>query len=154
VKQPQPAVKATAPAEEKLVKPGRPSIVLLPPLTPPVFDKHGTASKRAGKPPASVVSKPGEVVAAPSDLVKSEPARQKSPPLPGVAPMAPRAAPRPKAEELEEAPAIADESPEAVSGELSEPESEEASAKKAKASRLGKRLRRKTQSKEHPPAEV
>ena len=152
VSQPQPAVKATAPAEEKLVKPGKPSIVLLPPLTPPVFDKHGAASKRAGKPPASAVSKPGEDVAAPSDLVKSEPARQKSPPLPGVAPMAPRAASRPKVEELEEE--LADESPEPVSGELSEPESEDASAKKAKASRLGKRLRRKTQSKEHPPAEV
>ena len=154
VKEPQPAVKATAPAEEKLVKPGKPSIVLLPPLTPPVFDKHGAASKRAGKPPASVVSKPGEDVAAPSDLVKSEPAHRKSPPLPGVAPMAPRAASRPKAEGLEEESVIADESPEPVSGELSEPESEDASAKKAKASRLGKRLRRKTQSKEHPPADV
>lgn len=167
-KEQQPEPKAPPPAEEKLVKPGKPPIVLLPPLTPPVFEKHGAATTKpvAENPPES---EPAGEVEEPSDLVRSEPAQQARPPLPGVAPMAPRAVPRPKAEEPVEERVVADEPPsepeeesvvadepssEPVSGEPSEFPPEDASAKKAKASRLGKKLRRKGASKEHPPIEV
>jgi diguanylate cyclase (GGDEF)-like protein/PAS domain S-box-containing protein len=137
VKQLQPEPKAP-PVEEKLIKPGKPPIVLLPPLTPPVFDKHGARKPVAKSPPEPAASEPAEEAGDASDLVRSEPAQQAPPPpLPGVAPMAPRAAPRRKAAEpVEELP------------------SEDASAKMTKASRLGKKLRRKAASKDQPPIEV
>ncbi|MGE3875144.1 MAG: hypothetical protein AB7F74_19495, partial [Parvibaculaceae bacterium] len=75
-----------------------------------------------------------------------------APPQPGGAPMAPRAPAREETEEGEE-PDAADEAP-ADENEASAPSGGDAAEQKAKAVRLGKKLRRKAMAKEHPPAEA
>lgn len=143
------------PRENKPTKPGKPPIVLLPPLTPPVFVKSGGAQKPpAASPqrpaPPDPQAQPGEA----SDVVKSEPAHA-GPPSPGGAPMAPRAATA--QHEAEEDETAWEAEPGEDSGETAEPTaavpSEDAAAQKAKAARLGKKLRRKAAVKEQPPAE-
>ncbi|MFZ5676799.1 MAG: EAL domain-containing protein [Pseudomonadota bacterium] len=89
----------------------KPSVVLLPPLTPPVFGRTAARKPPAESPPATT---PAPVEESP-DFVRSGPAQGPSRPLPGVAPMAPRAGTRMKAEEPAgtpeplEAPAVAQE---------------------------------------------
>lgn len=146
------------PPEGKVVKPGKPPIVLLPPLTPPSFGKPGAAAHKPGSEPQPSASEAEPRSEAANDLVKSEPAHAAPPPLPGGAPRAPRAAAaRHEAEDAEaEEP---DSEPGEGSAEPAEAEpatqsEEDTAAQKAKAARLGKKLRRKTQAKEQPPAEV
>ncbi len=89
------------PPESKLIRGGKPPIVLLPPLTPPSFVKHtagvpkppppGPSSSAAEHPPKPAAHEPEDVDEKTSDLVKSEPAHGARP-QPGGAPMAPRAA--------------------------------------------------------------
>ncbi|MGE3872790.1 MAG: EAL domain-containing protein, partial [Parvibaculaceae bacterium] len=136
--------------ESKLAKPGKPPIVLLPPLTPPVFVKHppGAAKPPAADLPQSGAESPSKPAApepeaareATSGLVKSEPAHAAAPPQPGGAPMAPRAPAREETEEGEE-PDAADEAP-ADENEASAPAGGDAAEQKAKAVRQGQKLRR------------
>jgi hypothetical protein len=88
---PLPDAKQPAKAEQSETPSKRP-IVLLPPLTPPVFDRSGASTPKAPPPPPPLPA-PEEPEAA-SDLVKSEASNLPAPPLPGIAPMAPRAAAR------------------------------------------------------------
>ena len=140
------------PAEAHPEKSGKPSIVMLPGLTPPVFAKHGAvAQKPASAAPAGSPEPEPKPLAESNDLVKSEPPHAASPPQPGGAPMAPR-----QGRDEEESEETADETDE-VSAEASEPEAkseEDLAARKAKSARLGKKLRRKAQAKEQPPAEA
>ncbi len=140
------------PTEEKLVRPGKPPIVLLPPLTPPVFDKHGT-------PPRSVADLPPQPERT-SDLVTSEPAPPAVPPLPGIAPMAPRVASQSETEDelageeghgegADEGASASSEPGAAVQHEATAQDDE--ATQKAKA-RLGRKLRRKGPAKDQPPA--
>ncbi|WP_119271918.1 EAL domain-containing protein [Taklimakanibacter deserti] len=150
------------PPETKLIKPGKPPIVLLPPLTPPVFVKPGAGGQRpaAASPPKPAAEAPPQAAAPEpqaqreeaNDLVKSEPTHAAPRPLPGGAPMAPRASAREEAEEEGEELESADE-PSADESEPSGQSADDAAAQKAKAARLGKKLRRKMQAKDQPPAE-
>lgn len=196
------------PVEQKQAKSGKP-IVLLPPLTPPVFARQGATRPATGTPPPPTTPAPEAETHDPyaeadpaaeeaaTDWFRSEPVHTARPPLPGGAPRAPRAPSRnmpepeqnePPGDELvqdefaavaeatvesaapteeatseevtqgegaapdtveEDAPSdLAEDQP--VAGELTE---EEAAAQKAKSARLGKKLRRKAQGKDQPPAE-
>jgi diguanylate cyclase (GGDEF)-like protein/PAS domain S-box-containing protein len=150
------------PPERRLIQPGKPAIVLLPPLTPPVFVKHGAgtskspaanpSSSAAEHPPNPAAHEPDDVHEKTSDLVQSEPAHAVRP-QPGGAPMAPRAAALEEMEETEESES-SDEGP-ADAEEASDQPEDDAAAQKAKAAaRLGKKLRRKALAKERPPAEA
>ncbi|WP_119389947.1 EAL domain-containing protein [Taklimakanibacter lacteus] len=154
-----PAAPPPLPDDAKTAK--RP-VVLLPPLTPPVFDR---ALKVPPPPP------PAES----SDLVKSDPAVP-APPLPGIAPMAPRAAARAATDEPADNMAAKDEPvteeslaqdiaadevvPEAEEeqaepdAEPAEPPAQNGEATQEAKARLGRKLRRKVAAKEQPPAEA
>jgi hypothetical protein len=154
----EPAAKPpqSSPSEGQLTRPGKPSIVLLPPLTPPVFVKHAAGAPKsqaaAENPPKPAASEPEAGHEVSHDLVKSDPAHA-SPPEPGGAPMAPRASAHEEMEEGEES-EYSDENP-ADSDEVSGQSEDDTADQKAKAAaRLGKKLRRKALAKERPPAEA
>jgi diguanylate cyclase (GGDEF)-like protein/PAS domain S-box-containing protein len=154
----EPAAKPpqSSPSESKLIRPGKPSIVLLPPLTPPVFAKHAAGAPKsqaaAEDPPKPAASESEAGHEESHDLVKSDPAHA-SPPEPGGAPMAPRAPAHEEMEEGEES-EDSDEIP-VDSDEVSGQSEDDAADQKAKAAaRLGKKLRRKALAKERPPAEA
>lgn len=76
-------------------------VVLLPPLTPPVFERSRKGAPEAAPPSSPEPEVPAAVTEVTSDLVKSEPVPAARRPLPGISPMAPRAAGRVKAEPAE-----------------------------------------------------
>jgi hypothetical protein len=134
-------------SEGNVVKPGKPPIVLLPPLTPPVFAKP--EKKTAAAPPSPSSEPDADPPEETRDLVVSE--KPPSRPPPGDAPMAPRTA-------LDSADGeeSAGEEPAEIAADDQETESDaapldDAAAQKAKAARLGKKLRRKATAKEQPP---
>jgi hypothetical protein len=139
---------APPPAEAVPVKAGKPTVVLLPGLTPPVFAKSGPH-----KHPSAAVPEAHHDET--SDLVKSEPPHP-APPQPGGAPMAPHPLEQGDGEgDSEEFVEDLDEAGAEVSEPASVAQPEDAlAAQKAKVARLGKRLRRKAVSKEQPPAEA
>jgi EAL domain-containing protein (putative c-di-GMP-specific phosphodiesterase class I) len=149
------------PPERQLIQPGKPAIVLLPPLTPPVFVKHGagTSKSPAANPPSSsaehppmrAAHEPDGIHEKTSDLVQSEPAHAVRP-QPGGAPMAPRATDFEEIDDAEES-EFSDEGP-ADANEASDQPEDDAAAQKARALRLGKKLRRKALAKDRPPAEA
>lgn len=111
----------------------KPPVVMLPPLTPPVFGRTGAAVRKVPENP--IVPAPPqppvqvETAEESTDLIRSEPAPGTRRPIPGIAPMAPRAGTRLKAAESAEAPEpeetaavpdLPDEQPEPV--ESAEPE--------------------------------
>jgi diguanylate cyclase (GGDEF)-like protein/PAS domain S-box-containing protein len=139
---------APPPTEAVPVKAGKPTVVLLPGLTPPVFAKSGPH-----KHPSAAVPEAHHDET--SDLVKSEPPHP-APPQPGGAPMAPHPLEQGDGEgDSEEFVEELDEAGAEVSEPASVAQPEDAlAAQKAKVARLGKRLRRKAVSKEQPPAEA
>jgi diguanylate cyclase (GGDEF)-like protein/PAS domain S-box-containing protein len=156
--QPTPAQDQRAPEPAQPAKSGKPSVAMPPGLTPPVFARPGTQKPAAAAPSAPPASEPKAPVHEPTgDLVKSEPTPVAQPPLPGGAPMAPRGQAQNEMEDEEAEEEQADELDES-SAEAGEPgaaqSDEEVAAQKAKAARLGKKLRRKAQAKEQPPAEA
>lgn len=120
---------AVSPSPRKVEKP---PVVMLPPLTPPVFGRTGAAARKAPDPltpPPRQPPAPVEVADESTDLVRSDPAPGTHRPIPGIAPMAPRAGMRVKAaapaeiperDEAVAGPDLPDEPPEAL--ESSEPE--------------------------------
>ncbi len=170
----KPSAAQTPPQADKLAEgetPAKRPVVLLPPLTPPVFDRSVVSSRKLPPPPVvPPPTKPKEK----GDLVKSEPPPQAQRPMPGVSPMAPRAQSRIAAQEVEQEPEhearaeeqTAEAGSDGVLSEAEEAKSESKSAEtlemaaqndeaaqKAKA-RLGRKLRRKAAAKEQPPAEA
>lgn len=110
----------------------KPPMVMLPPLTPPVFGRTAAARKAPENllvPPPRQPPAPVETVEESADLVRSDPLPGTHRPMPGIAPMAPRSGMRLKAaepaeipapDEITEAPDLSDEQPELL--ESSEPE--------------------------------